>query len=192
MLKLLQRLFGNKKEKDIKELQPYVGKILAEYNKLQKISDDDLRGRSDTFRDRIQKHIKTISDEMAAKKTQAETTNDLSLSEKLYEEAEKLRKKRNEQLEQVLLEILPEAFAVIKETARRLSENKALVVTATDWDRSIAAKKSNVIIDGDKATWKNTWIAAGGEIEWNMGPLRRAAHRRCGAPHWQDLRDGHR
>ncbi len=169
MLKqLLQKIFGNKKEKDIKELQPYVTKILAEYAKLRNISDDDLRGRSDVFRDRIQKHIKAISDEIAAKKKQAESTEDLVASERLYEEAEKMRKKRNEQLEQVLMEILPEAFAVVKETARRLTENKGLTVTATDWDRELAVKKPNVVITGGQAFWSNKWLAAGGEVEWNM------------------------
>ncbi len=168
MLKLLQKLFGNKHDKDAKELRPYVTKILAEYVKLRNISDDELRARSDVFRQRIQNHIKEVSAEIAAKKKQAESTEDLVASERMYEEAEKLRKKRNEQVEQVLMEILPEAFAVIKETARRLSENKALTVTATDWDRNLAQKKTNVVIDGDKAIWKNTWLAAGGEIEWNM------------------------
>ncbi len=168
MLKLLQRLFGNKKEKDIKELQPYVTKVLAEYGKLRNISDDNLRDRSDVFRERIQKHISAISAEMAAKKKQAESTEDLQLSERLYEEAEKLRKKRNIQLEEVLLELLPEAFAVIKETARRLTENKGLTVTTTDWDIAMAAKKPNVVVSGNSTTWKNVWLAAGGEIEWNM------------------------
>ncbi|HEX2899120.1 MAG TPA: preprotein translocase subunit SecA [Bacteroidia bacterium] len=168
MLKLLQKLFGNKKDKDAKELQPYVTKILAEYVKLRNISDDELRNRSDVFRQRIQNHIKDISAEIAAKKKQAESTEDLIASERMYEDAEKLRKKRNEQVEQVLMEILPEAFAVVKETARRLSENKALTVTATDWDRKMAETKPNVVLEGDKAIWKNTWLAAGGEIEWNM------------------------
>ncbi|MBP6639136.1 MAG: preprotein translocase subunit SecA, partial [Bacteroidia bacterium] len=111
MLKLLQKLFGNKQDKDAKELRPYVTKILAEYVKLRNISDDELRGRSDIFRQRIQNHIKEVSAEIAAKKKQAETTEDLVASERMYEEAEKLRKKRNEQVEQVLMEILPEAFA---------------------------------------------------------------------------------
>ncbi|MBK9450598.1 MAG: preprotein translocase subunit SecA [Bacteroidetes bacterium] len=168
MLKLLQKLFGNKQDKDAKELRPYVTKILAEYVKLRNISDDELRGRSDIFRQRIQNHIKEVSAEIAAKKKQAETTEDLVASERMYEEAEKLRKKRNEQVEQVLMEILPEAFAVVKETARRLSENKALTVTATDWDHKMAQNKPNVVIEGDKAIWKNKWLAAGGEIEWNM------------------------
>ena len=142
MLKLLQKLFGNKQDKDAKELRPYVTKILAEYVKLRNISDDELRGRSDIFRQRIQNHIKEVSAEIAAKKKQAETTEDLVASERMYEEAEKLRKKRNEQVEQVLMEILPEAFAVVKETARRLSENKALTVTATDWDHKNGSKQA--------------------------------------------------
>jgi preprotein translocase subunit SecA len=92
MLKLLQKLFGNKKEKDVKELQPYVTKVLAEYVKLRNISDDDLRARSDDFRQRIKNHIKDVTAEIAAKKKQAESTEDLMASERLYEEAEKLRR----------------------------------------------------------------------------------------------------
>jgi preprotein translocase subunit SecA len=168
MLKLLQKLFGNKKEKDIKELQPYVGKINAEFVKLQTISDDELRAKSDKFRARIHEHIKALSAEIVAKKKEAQGTEDLALSERLYEEAEKLRKKRNESLEEVLKEILPEAFAVVKETARRLTENKALRVTATDWDLEIASRKKNVTIEGGMAVWHNVWTAAGGDIEWNM------------------------
>ncbi|MFN8393240.1 MAG: preprotein translocase subunit SecA [Bacteroidia bacterium] len=168
MLKLLQKLFGNKQDKDVKELQPYVTKITAEYAKLRNLSDDELRARSDNFRQRIQAHIKDITAEIAAKKKQAESTEDLIASERMYEEAEKMRKERNKQVEQILLEILPEAFAVVKETARRLTENKGLTVTATEWDLHIAKRKPNVVINGDKATWSNKWIAAGGEVEWNM------------------------
>ena len=149
-------------------MQPYVTKILTEYGKLRNISDDDLRARSDVFRQRIQNHIKAIQGEIGAKKKLAETTEDLVLSERLYDEAEKMRKTRNEQIEEILMEILPEAFAVVKETARRLTENKSLSVTASDFDRDIATRKPNVVIEGDKAIWKNTWLAAGGEIEWNM------------------------
>lgn len=168
MLKLIAKLFGNKKEADIKELRPYVGKINAEFEKLPSLTDDQLREKSTEFRKRIQEYIADISSEMQAKKDEAESSADLHHSEKLYEEIEKLRKKRNEKVEEVLEQILPAAFAVVKETARRLATNKALRVTATDWDREISEKKSNVTIEGDTAVWHNKWLAAGAEIEWNM------------------------
>ncbi len=168
MLKLIQKLFGNKKEKDIKELKPWISKISAEYDKIRNISDDELRGLSDKFRARIQAHIKSTTTEIASKKKEAKSATDLDLSEKLYEEAEKLRKKRNEEVEAVLLEILPEAFAVIKETSRRLSENHELRVSASVWDHQISSRKNNVVIEGEQAIWKNKWLAAGAEIEWNM------------------------
>lgn len=168
MLKLLAKLFGDKKEKDIKELRPYVDKINAEYTKLPQLSDDALRAKTLVLRERIQEHLKDIVAEIAAKRKQAESTLDIAASEKMYEEADKLVKKRNEQLEAFLDKILPEAFAIVKETSRRLSQNKELRVTATAWDHKIAMRKPNVIIEGDTAIWKNKWLAAGGEIEWNM------------------------
>ena len=168
MLKFIAKLFGDKKESDLKALRPFVPKINAEYEKLNSISDDQLRAKSDEFRGRINAHIADIEAEIKAKKEEAESTEDIHLSEQLYDQAEKLLKKRNEQLEVVLNEILPEAFAVVKETARRLTENKALTVTATDWDREISSRKGNVQINGDKAVWANKWEAAGAEIEWNM------------------------
>ena len=168
MLKLISKLFGNKKAKDLKELKPYVGLINAEYAKLTNISDDELRARTDTFRKRIQAYIKDINAEIEAKKKEAEEMEDLAQTQALYDQGEKLVKKRNELLEEVLMELLPEAFAVVKETARRLTENQQLLVTATDWDRQIAEKKANVKIEGDKAVWANKWDAAGAEIEWKM------------------------
>ena len=141
MLKLLAKLFGDKKEKDIKELRPYVDKINAEYTKLPQLSDDALRAKTLVLRERIQEHLKDIVAEIAAKRKQAESTLDIAASEKMYEEADKLVKKRNEQLEAFLDKILPEAFAIVKETSRRLSQNKELRVTATAWDHKISMRK---------------------------------------------------
>jgi preprotein translocase subunit SecA len=168
MLKLLAKLFGDKKEKDIKELRPYVDKINAEYVKLPNISDDELRAKTQVLRERIREHLKDIVAEIAAKRKQAESTLDIAASEKMYEEADKLVKKRNEQLELFLEKILPEAFAIVKETSRRLTQHKELRVRATEWDHKISMRKANVVIEGDTAIWKNKWLAAGGEIEWNM------------------------
>ncbi|HHG86163.1 MAG TPA: preprotein translocase subunit SecA, partial [Bacteroidetes bacterium] len=168
MLKFISKLFGDKKDKDVKALKPYAEKVNAEYVKLSGLSDDEIRAKSDEFRGRIKAYIKDISDEIDSKQKQAQESEDLELSERLYEEIEKISKKRNEKLEEVLAELLPEAFAVMKETARRLTENHELRVTATDWDRKIAEKKENVVIEGNTAIWKNKWDAAGAEIEWKM------------------------
>ncbi len=168
MLKYIAKLFGDKQGRDLKELQPYVVKINAEYDKLRVVSDDELRGKSVELRKRIQDYVADITAEIESKKVEAKTSEDLEASEQMYEEAEKLEKKRNERLEEVLDQVLPEGFAIVKETARRLTENKELRVTATDWDRELAAKKDNITIEGGKAVWSNRWLAAGAEIEWNM------------------------
>ncbi len=168
MLKIISKLFGDKKERDLKDLRPYATKVNAEYKKLPGLTDDELRARSDEFRKRIQDHIAAEEAEIKRLKQEAEDADDPHTSETLYEEAEKVGKKLNEKLEKVLMEILPEAFAVVKETARRLTENKELRVTATDWDKEMAEKKSNVTIQGNQAVWSNKWMAAGAEIEWAM------------------------
>jgi preprotein translocase subunit SecA len=169
MLKLISKLFGDKKEKDAKELRPYVTKINAEFAKLKDISDDELRAKSDEFRKRIKDYVQDMNDQIAAKKKEAEDSTDLVATEALYGESEKLLKKRNEKLEEVLDQLIPEAFAVVKETARRLTKNHELRVTATDWDKKISEKKKNVVIEPNgQAVWKNKWDAAGAEIEWNM------------------------
>lgn len=168
MLKLIAKLFGDKKAKDLKTLNPYVGKINAEYVKLSNISDDELREKTNALRKQIQDYVADIAAEIDSKKTEAKSITDVALSERLYEEAEKLDKKRNEKLEEILEKLLPAAFAIVKDTARRLTDNKSLRVTATDWDRTVAEKKANVTIEGNQAVWSNKWMAAGGEIEWNM------------------------
>ena len=104
--------------------------------------------------------------EQATQRAQQE--KDLNAREDLFNEIDELKKERDKHLEDVLLEILPEAFAVVKETSRRFMENPTLTVSATEHDRDLAASKNYVMIDGNNATWKNSWTAAGGEITWNM------------------------
>jgi preprotein translocase subunit SecA len=165
---LMKMIFGDKKARDVKELKPYVAKINAEFNKLKSISDDQLRAKTAEFRQRIAKHVESHVQEMAAKRAEAEATADIYAKDALYNEIEKVRLRRNKALEEALEEVLPEAFAVVKETARRLRDNQQLVVTATDWDRQIASQKENVVIEGDKAIWSNRWDAAGKEVVWDM------------------------
>ncbi len=163
------KIFGTKSDKDIKLLEPYVGLINTEFSKLKNISDDELRGKTDELKGRIAEHLKTIDDQIGQLSRDVESSGlDVNQKEDIFDKIDKLEENRDEELEKVLLAILPEAFAVVKETARRLSENKKLVVRATLLDKQFAASKPHVEISGETATWHNKWMAAGTEVEWNM------------------------
>ena len=169
MLALISKLFGSKSNRDIKLIQPLVDKTKEEYSKLSTLSNDELRQKTLDFKARIKEYLAEIDIKIAEVKAEAESA-DLPMNEKtaLYDQLDKLQKDRDAELEKVLMEILPEAFAVIKDTARRFTENKTLEVTATQADRELAARKKNVVINGDKAIHHNTWLAAGNEVTWNM------------------------
>ena len=168
MIGFLSKLFGgNKSDKDVKRIQPVVDEINRIYGQLQSLSHDQLRNKTQEFRQRIKEHLKDIDAEIAAQKAVAEET-ELQAREAVYNEVDKLIKKRDEQIEVILEQILPEAFAVVKDAARRFKENEELVVTATDLDRELAMERDNVRIEGDKAIYKNTWQAAGNTVTWNM------------------------
>ena len=169
MLGFLNKLFGSKSDRDIKLIQPLVEKTKEEYSKLANISNDELRLKTVEFKERIQAFLMDIDKQIADLKIQAELP-ELPIAEKtaLYDQVDKLLKDRDKELEKVLLEILPEAFAVMKDTARRFTENTKIEVAATQFDRELAVKKSNVIIQGDKAIHHSTWLAAGTEVTWNM------------------------
>lgn len=169
MLGFLAKIFGTKSERDIKALQPIVAQINEEYNKLSSLSNDELRAKTTEFKATIASGLADIDAKIADLKAQAENSG-LSLQEKtnIYEEVDALGKERDTELEKILKEILPAAFAVVKETSRRLTENEVLEVTATQFDRDLAARKNNVKIVGDKALWANRWDAAGNEVVWNM------------------------
>ncbi|MCZ2355870.1 MAG: preprotein translocase subunit SecA [Bacteroidia bacterium] len=171
MWNFLSKFFPSKKDKDVAALKPLVAAINQEYAKLRTISDDMLRAKTEDFQKRITNHLTATNSKLASlqEETQAsENQDDTTHLEQIYRQIDQLTKERNQTLEAALNEILPEAFAVVKETCRRLTENKQLVVQATDWDRTIAANKPNVVINGDKAIWQNRWLVTGNEIEWNM------------------------
>ena len=168
MLKAFQKIFGTKYDKDVKKYSPIVIQINEFYNSYTNLSNDELRNKSLEFRSRISEHLAGIDGDIAALKEKAENETDLHVTESLYLEIDELTKKRDEHLEDVLRVILPEAFAVVKETARRFSTNTSLEVTATHHDRELAAKKSYIAIKDEKATYQNSWLAAGGEVTWNM------------------------
>lgn len=169
--KILKVFVGDKSSNDVKELKPLVDQILAEYGKLSSLSDDALRGKTAEFKARIAEHIKPETDRIDQLKQEAEANKyiDSRANEKIFEEIDKIEKAITAKIEDILIKILPEAFAVIKETSRRLTENKQLEVTATQFDRDLAARgKDFISLNGDKAIWKNSWNAAGSQVEWNM------------------------
>ncbi len=167
--KVLKAIFGDKHEKDINKLLPIVARINEEYEKLHDLSNDELRGKTQDLRQLIKDRIKEDEAKIEEMKQKAEDDNTpLEEKERLYKEIEKLEKKVDQKIEDTLNEILPVAFAIVKETARRFKENKELVVTATDFDRNLAAKKDYVEIRGDKAVYKNQWMAGGHLVTWDM------------------------
>ncbi|HAP00611.1 MAG TPA: preprotein translocase subunit SecA, partial [Bacteroidetes bacterium] len=170
MLGFLSKLFGgSKSEKDIKELEPLVSKANNFFAQYASLSHDELRNKTLEFRSRIASHISDLEKEISSFKEQAENEETaFDKKDELYNEIDKLEKQRDEKLEEVLMEILPEAFAVVKETSKRFSQNETVSVIATQLDRDLAAKKDFVRIEGEKAIYKNEWSVAGIPIKWNM------------------------
>lgn len=170
MLKnILSKIFGDKSAKDQKLFQPYVDKSLEFVTQFSNLSDDQLRAKTAEFKQRIAQATATITDKVQALKTEAQSPNvDINRKDDIYAEIDALEASESEKIEEALLDLLPEAFAVIKETARRWSENGQMVVSVTDNDRMMSTKSDGVLIDGEKAIWKNTWSAAGTQVSWNM------------------------
>lgn len=171
MLGFLSKLLGgNKSEKDVSKLQPVVVRINEYYTQYQSISNDELRGKTVEFRQRIADYVKSSDDEIADLQSQAEKLeeNDIQNKEAIYKDIDIIRKEKDKKLEEILTEILPEAFAVVKEAAHRFKDNTELVSTATELDRLLSVKKDYVRIEGSNAIYKNSWSAAGSLIIWNM------------------------
>ena len=148
--KILGKILGNKSERDIKETSPIVEKIKEEYNRIVQLSNDGLREESEKLKNIISNRIKPEEDEIASIKEQVEEA-DIQESEKLYAQIDKLEDRIVAKLEEVLNEILPAAFAVIKETARRFFENETIEVSANDFDKNLAANRDSIYIKGEKA-----------------------------------------
>lgn len=168
--KAINSLFGNKSDRDIKLLVPRVAEINAQFELLKALTHDQLRAKTSSLRERVSTGLAALEQEIAALKTQAEKVSSIEVDQKfeIYEQIDKLVKQKDVVLEELLDALLPEAFAVVKETARRFTENDELTVTATELDRDLAATKDFVRIEGDKAIYKNRWQAAGTEVVWNM------------------------
>jgi preprotein translocase subunit SecA len=170
MLKLIAKLFGTKSEKDIKRMTPLVEQTKQEGEKLISISHDDLRNKTQEIQALINTKLRPIDDELAALHQQVADHPELDINEKeaIFLKVDKIELERNKELEKVLLEVLPQAFAIMRETAKRFKENDYLEVTATEFDRQLAASHDNVKIAGDKAHWHKQWMAAGNLITWDM------------------------
>jgi preprotein translocase subunit SecA len=168
--KVLKTFVGSKTDRDYKELSPIIDEVAVAYQSYQSISDDALRNKTVELKAKIADKTKTQEDEITALKDKIENDNTLSIADKeaIYNQIDQLDKDILALVEEVLGEIKAEAFAVIKETSRRLSENKQLEVTATQMDRDLAALKDSVEIKGDKAIYYNEWLAAGTEVKWEM------------------------
>jgi preprotein translocase subunit SecA len=166
--KVLGLFLGNKYERDIKEITPYTIDILKEYDKLKNLSNDQLRNLTFALKKEIRESIEPDENEIKSLKSQAEAEEDVYRKEEYYNEVDKIEKLINEKLEKTLDGLVPRAFAIVKETARRLKENDFLEVTALQYDRDLAATRESITIKGDKAIWSNRWIAGGNEIVWDM------------------------
>ena len=169
MLGFLKKVFGTKYDKDVKAINPYVTKTNEFFSQYANLSHDQLRNKTLEFRERIANHLAGINEDIARTEEEAKAEPDFSVKEELYRQIDSLKKDRDDHQEDILLEILPEAFAVVKETARRFSTNESLAVTATQQDKDLAAAGKDFLdVSGEQATYYNTWLAAGGQITWNM------------------------
>jgi preprotein translocase subunit SecA len=171
MLGFLSKMFGgSKSEKDVKSIEPFVSTINQHFAAFQTLSNDELRNKTIEFRQRISAHLSTIDEEISSLSFQAEELpfDDINGKDSLYQEVDRLKKDRDKQLEVVLNEILPEAFAVVKETARRFKENEELRATATELDRDLSIRKNYIRIEGNESVYANKWTAGGNLITWNM------------------------
>lgn len=171
MLGFLSKLLGgNKSEKDVKQIEPVIVRINQFYQQFQGLSNDELRGKTVEFRQRIKAHIASVDEDIAGKKQAAEALpeTDIQGRDEIYTQIDKLKKDRDKKIEEALEQILPEAFAVVKETSRRFKENAEVISTATDLDRELSVRKDNVRIQGEQSVFNNTWNAAGIPVTWNM------------------------
>ena len=163
----ISKLFGNKASRDMREIQPWVEKIKAVYPTIAAMSNDELRAATQALKEKIQNTVTAERARIAELKASIEET-ELEKRETVFNQIDKLEKEVLEKLDKALDEALPEAFAIVKDSARRFAENEDVVVTATDADRNFASRFDFVTIDGDKAIYRNHWQAGGNDTVWNM------------------------
>ena len=165
---VFKKIFGTKADRDMKAIRPMLDKVLVAYEAVDKLSDDELREKCQTLKDLIQSRIADDEARIAAIKEELEKDIPLSQKEALATESDKLVKKVDEKIEEALDQILPDAFAIMKSTARRFKENEVIRVKATEFDRNLSATKEFITIEGDYAVWQNHWMAGGNEVTWDM------------------------
>ncbi|WP_047419725.1 preprotein translocase subunit SecA [Cellulophaga sp. Hel_I_12] len=165
---VLKIFVGDKAKKDVKALQPIIDQIHSFEKELEQLSLDEIRNKTLAFKEQISQDCKEINDKIAALQAEVKASKDIDKNEDIYAEIDKLKEESYKISEKTLETILPEAFAVVKETAKRFKNNENLIVTATEYDRELSGTKDYVTLDGDKAIWKNSWNAAGKEVTWDM------------------------
>ncbi len=165
---IIKKIFGSKAERDYKAVKPTLNKILAVYPEIDALSNDDLRARSAALRQRLREVEAPFEERIEQIRTKLSEDIPVSEKEKLATESDKLVKDEDDAIEACLTEILPEAFAIMKSTARRLKENESIEVTANQFDRDISVDHDFVTIEGDKAVYRNHWVAGGNEVTWDM------------------------
>ncbi len=165
--KVLTKILGNKSERDIKSISPVIEEIKREYERITSITNDELRKETDKIKSTINDFIKVEEEQIEDLQARAEEAS-VQDSEKYYEQIDKLEEVILEKIEEVLNKVLPTAFAIVKDTARRFFENELVDVTAREFDKDLASKRDSISIKGDQAYWKNRWVAGGTEIKWDM------------------------
>ena len=168
LVDIIKKVFGSKSERDMKQVKPILEKVLAAYKDIDKLSNDELRARTEELKKKIREREEPFEKRIAEIKEHLDSDIPVSEKEKLATESDKLVKEEDEEIEKVLNEILPEAFAIMKSTARRFAQNPVVEVTANDFDRNLSTSRDFVKIEGDKALWQNHWIAGGNEVTWDM------------------------
>ncbi len=170
MANFLTKLFGDKSQRDLKTVKPFLDATLAAYPAIAALDNDGLRAKTIEFKERINKAREAEEAELKQLRDRIDAEYDMPVEEKenLYKRIDELEKQSYDKTQKVLDEILPEAFSVVKETAKRFTENETVVVTATEHDRDLAATHASITIEGDKALYKNHWVAGGNEITWDM------------------------
>ena len=165
---ILKKVFGSKADRDLKQIRPVLNKVLEAYGPIDKLSNDELRAKTEELKARLRECEAPFEKRIAEIKAKLDEDIPVHEKENLATESDKLVKDEDAEIEKVLEEILPEAFAIMKSTARRFKENATIEVTANDFDRALSINHDFVHIEGDKAVYQNHWIAGGNEVTWDM------------------------
>ena len=168
LVDIIKKVFGTKSDRDMKQVKPILDKVLAAYESIDKLSNDELRAKTEELKKKLRDGEAPFEKRISEIKEELEKDIPVSQKESLATESDKLVKDEDAEIEKLLNEILPEAFAIMKSTARRFAQNPVVEVTASDFDRQLSISHDFVTIEGDKALWKNHWMAGGNEVTWDM------------------------